>query len=94
MLHFPSVAHEAAAAMAHPPDEQFVDPLDWETEFFSDLEPQKIFFSPRTLQSLPRDTRTLFSTIVKDLTSLALVEKKEVHWKPSFFFLESSSPTT
>ena len=32
----PSVALEAAAAMAHPPDEQFVDPLDWETEFFSE----------------------------------------------------------
>ena len=31
----PSVAPEAAAAMAHPPDEQFVDPTDWETEFFS-----------------------------------------------------------
>ena len=39
----PSVAPEAAAAMAHPPDEQFVDPTDWETEFFSELEPQKIF---------------------------------------------------
>ena len=32
----PSVAPEAAAAMAHPPDEQFVDPTDWETEFFSE----------------------------------------------------------
>ena len=33
----PSVAPEAAAAMTHPhPDEQFVDPTDWETEFFSE----------------------------------------------------------
>ena len=73
----PSVAPEAAAAMAHPPDEQFVDPLDWETEFFSELEPQKIFSSsPGTLQSLPRDTRTLFSILVKDLASLALGEKR------------------
>ena len=72
----PSVAPEAAAAMAHPPDEQFVDPTDWETEFFSELEPHKIFSSPGTLQSLPRDTRTLFSTLVKDLVSLTLVVEK------------------
>ena len=71
----PSVTPEAAAAMAHPPDEQFVDPTDWEIEF-SELEPQKIFSSPGTLQSLPRDTRTLFSTLVKDLVSLALMEKR------------------
>ena len=59
----PSFAPEAAAAMAHPPDEQFVDPTDWETDFFSELEPQKIFFYiPGTLQSLPRDIRTLFSS--------------------------------
>ena len=61
----PSVAPEAAAAMAHPPDEQFVDPTDWETEFFSHLEPQKILSSPGTLQSMPRETRTLFSTLSK-----------------------------
>ena len=42
----PSVAPETAAAMAHPPDEQFVDPIDWETEFFGKLQPQKIFFLP------------------------------------------------
>ena len=77
-----SVAPEAAADMAHPPDEQFVDPTDWETEFFSELEPQKIFSSPGTLQSLPRDTRTLFSTLVKDLVSLALVEKKRCTGSP------------
>ena len=43
----------------------------------SQLEPHKIFSSfPGTLQSLPRDTRTLFSTLVKDLVSLALGEKR------------------
>ena len=52
----PSVAPEAAAAKAHPPDEQFVDPTDWETEFFSELEPQKIFSSPWTFQSLHPET--------------------------------------
>ena len=36
----------------------------------------KIFSSPGTLQSLPRETRTPFSTLVKDLVSLALTEKK------------------
>ena len=41
------------------------------------MEPQKIFSSsPGILQSLPRDTRTLFSTLVKDLTSLALCRKR------------------
>ena len=35
-----------------PSEEEFVDPTDWETEFFSELEPEKIFSSPGTLQSL------------------------------------------
>ena len=72
----PSVAPDAALAMAHPPEEEFVDPTDWETEFFSELEPDKIFSSLGTLQSLPRETRTPFSILVKDLVSLALTEKK------------------
>ena len=71
--------------------EQFVDPTDWETEFFSELEPQKIFSSPGTLQSLPRDTRTLFSTLVKDLVSLALGEKRGA-LEALFLSLDSSSP--
>ena len=45
------IAPDAALAMAHPPEEEFVDPTDWETEFFSGLEPEKIFSSPGTLQS-------------------------------------------
>ena len=38
-----SVAPDAAFAMAHPPEEGFVDPSDWETEFFSELEPVRSF---------------------------------------------------
>ena len=72
----PSVAPEAAAAMAHPPDEQFVDPIGWETEFFNELEPQKIFSSPGTLQSLPRETRTLFSTLSERPGFTSPVEKR------------------
>ena len=72
----PSVAPDAALAMAHPPEEEFVDPTDWETEFFSELEPEKIFSSLGTLQSLSSETRTPFSTLVKDLVSLALTEKR------------------
>ena len=51
--------------MAYPPEEEFVDPTDWETEFFSELEPEKIFSFPGTLQFplLPRETRTPFSTL-------------------------------
>ena len=52
----PSVAPDAALAMAHLQEEEFVDPSDWETEFFSELEPDKIFSSPGTLQSLSRKT--------------------------------------
>ena len=66
----PSVAPDAALAMAHPPEEEeFVDPTDWETEFFSELEPEKIFSSLGNIPVplLPRETRTLFSTLVKDL---------------------------
>ena len=47
----PTIAPEAASAMAHPPEEEFVDPTDWETEFFSELTPDKMFSSPGTLQS-------------------------------------------
>ena len=64
--------------MAHLPEEEFVDPTDCETEFFSEPEPEKIFSSPGTLQFLPRETRTPLSTLVKDLISLALTEKKGV----------------
>ena len=39
----PSVAPDAALAMAHPPEEEFVDPTDWETEFFSELKPVRSF---------------------------------------------------
>ena len=46
-----SVATDAALALAHLPEEEFVDPTDWETEFFSGLEHVKIFSSPGTLQS-------------------------------------------
>ena len=63
--------------MAHLPEEEFLDSTERETEFFSELKPDKIFSSPGTLQSLYcRETRTPFSTLVKDLTSLALAEKK------------------
>ena len=58
------------------PEEEFLDLTDLETEFFSQLEPEKIFSSSETHQSLPRETRTPFSTLVKDLISLALTEKK------------------
>ena len=47
-----SIAPDAALVMAHPPEEELVDPTDWETEFFSELEPEKVFSSPGTLQSL------------------------------------------
>ena len=63
----PSVAPDAALAMAHQPEEEFVDLTDRETEFFSELELDKIFSYPGTHQSLPRETRTPFSSLVKDL---------------------------
>ena len=70
------IAPDAALAMAYPLEEEFVDSTDWETEFFSEHKPEKIFSSPGTLQSLPREIRIPFSTLVKDLISLALTEKK------------------
>ena len=66
-----SIAPDAALVMAHPPEEELVDPTDWETEFFSELKHEKVFSSPGTLQSLPRENRTPFFTLVKDLISLA-----------------------
>ena len=65
------IAPDAAFGHGSSPEEEFVDSTDWETEFFSELEPEKIFSSPGTLQSLPRETRTPFTTLVKDPVSLA-----------------------
>ena len=61
----PSVAPDTAFVMAHPPEEEFVDPTDWETEFFSELEPDKIFSSLGNIPVplLPRETRAPFSTL-------------------------------
>ena len=88
----PSVAPDAALAMAHPPEEEFVDPTDWETELSSEPEPEKIFSSPGTLQYLPREIRAPFSTLVKNLVSLALTEKKGA--LEGLSSPDSSSPTT
>ena len=77
---WPSVAPDTALAMAHPPAEEFLDLTDLETEFFSELEPDKIFSSLGNIPVplLPRETRTPFSTLVKDLISLTLIEKNDV----------------
>ena len=57
-----SVAPDAALAMAHPPEEEFVDPTDWETEFFRELKPEKIFSSLDTpVPWRPSETRIPFS---------------------------------
>ena len=55
--------------------------------------PEKILFIPGTLQPLPREIRTPFSTLVKDLISLALAEKKGA-LEGLFILPGSSSPTT
>ena len=56
----PSVAPGAALAMAHPSEEGLVDPTDWETELFSELEPEKIFSSPgNTPVPAQRDKNTI-----------------------------------
>ena len=47
-------------------EEEFLDPIDWETKLFSELGPDKIFH-PWDTPVLPRETRTPFSTLVKDL---------------------------
>ena len=61
--------------MAHPPEEEVVDHTDWETELFSEPKPEKIFSSPGTLHL---ENRVPFSTLVKDLITLALIEKNDV----------------
>ena len=63
--------------MAHPPEEEeFVDPTERETEFFNELEPVRSFHPLGHSSPFIAETRTPFSTLVKDLTSLALAEKK------------------
>ena len=74
----PSVAPEAAAAMAHPPDEQFVDPTDWETDFFSELIPQKIFSTPLRHSSpcTQRHKSTVLKPSERPSVTSPLVEKR------------------
>ena len=52
------IASDAALTMAHPPEEELVDPTGWETEFFSGLKPEKIFFIPwdTPVHLLPKET--------------------------------------
>ena len=40
-----NITPDAALSMAHLPEEEFVDSTEMETEFFSELEPDKIFSS-------------------------------------------------
>ena len=49
-----SIAPDVALALAHHQEEEegLVDSTDWETEFFSEPEPKKIFSYSGTLQSL------------------------------------------
>ena len=61
----PSVAPDAALALAHFSEEEFLDSTERETEFFSELEPDKIFSSLGNIPVplLPRETRAPFSTL-------------------------------
>ena len=71
-----NIVPDVALTSTHHPEGELVDPTDWETELFSEIEPDKILSSTETLKSLLRETRTPFSNLVKDLISLTLNEKK------------------
>ena len=66
----PPLPLEAASAMAHPPEEeQFIDPTDWETELFSELDGRKKIFFHLLGHSSPCIERQehLFSMYAKDI---------------------------
>ena len=71
-----NIAPDAAFALAHPPEEGLVDPTDWETEFFSKLEPEKIFSSLGHSSPCLERPEHHSPPFVKDLVSIALTEKK------------------
>ena len=50
-------------------------PSDWDFSLFSEIAPEEMFSSPGTIQSLPGETRSSFSLLVKDIIQLALSGK-------------------
>ena len=83
--------------MTHLPEEQFVDPTDWKTVFFSELDSWQDLFITWDIPipfAAQREKRAPFSALVKDLVSLALAEKKGAFEGLSFLSQDSSSPTT
>ena len=50
-------------------------PSDWDFSLFLEIAPEEMFSSPGTIQSLPRETRSSFSLLVKDVIQLALSGK-------------------
>ena len=56
-------------------DDKFVKPSDWDFSLFLEITPEEMFSSPGTTQSLPRETRSSFSLLVKDVAQLALSRK-------------------
>ena len=53
-------------------DEKLVKSVDWDFSLFLEIAPEEMFSSPGTTQSLPRETRSSFSLLVKDVVQLAL----------------------
>ena len=68
-------ANPAASCDALKVDEKLVKSVDWDFSLFLEITPEEMFSSPGTIQSLPRETRSSFSLLVKDVVQLALSRK-------------------
>ena len=64
-------ANPAASCDALKVDEKLVKSVDWDFSLFLEITPEEMFSSPGTIQSLPRETRSSFSLLVKDVAQLA-----------------------
>ena len=78
-------ANPAASCDALKVDEKFVKPSDWDFSLFLEITPEEMFSSPGTTQSLPKETRSSFSLLVKDVAQLALNYNLGLWRLPSFF---------
>ena len=68
-------ANPAASCDTLKVDEKLVKSVDWDFSLFLEITPEEMFSSPGTIQSLPKEKRSSFSLLVKDVVQLALSRK-------------------
>ena len=78
-------ANPAASCDALKVNKNSVKSVDWDFSLFLEIALEEMFSPPGTIQSLPKETRSSFSLLVKDVVQLALNYNLGLWRLPSFF---------